>query len=166
MVVLNSFPNIYICQLLDISTTTYSITAGSYMEKVFSISSLSSTVILPLSADTVFIHSLTYFHLNSLRYQLDNTFEVTITFRVISSNQFGVKLNSKYAAAVDTIGKTMINVFIFNTADFSNIKIRIDYKILIFSNLALGTGSTLDKTYNSPYVPTTADRILFGFNGF
>lgn len=104
IVVSNNFPDIYICQSLDISTTTYSITPGSYKETIFSVSSLSSTVTLPLSADTVFIHSLTYFHLYSSRSQLDNTFEATITFRVISSNQFGVQLHSKYAAAVDAFG--------------------------------------------------------------
>ncbi len=74
MVVLNTFPDIYISDVLDVSNFTYSISIGGSRELIFSVNSLSNTVILPLSADTVFIHSLTYFHLTSLKAFLDSSF--------------------------------------------------------------------------------------------
>jgi hypothetical protein len=85
-----------------------------------------------------------------------------VTFRVVNSNQFGVNLNAKYPVAVDELGNTAINVFIYNKLSFSNLYIDIKYQIVTFQNL----GST-DQTaiFNAPFVPTTTNSIVFGMNG-
>lgn len=162
LVIDQSFPDIYLSQLLSISSITYSIAAGGFKEFIYNVNTLSGTVSLPISTDTVFIHSLTFFHLTSLKSIKDNSFELTVTFRVVSANLFGLRLNAKYPVAVDELGKAGISVFIYNKVVFNNLYIKIDYQIVTFTNLA---SSDRPLIYTSLYTPTTVNSLVFGLNG-
>lgn len=65
MVLPNTFPNNYISQQLDVSPYTYSISGGGSKEFIYNVGSLATPAPMVLSADTVFIHSLTFFHLTT-----------------------------------------------------------------------------------------------------
>jgi len=78
---------------------------------------------------------------------------------------FGVQLKAKYAVAIDTLNDGFITVFIYNKLDFQNLYIRLDYKVITYSNLVLGSGSNIVQTYTASFIPASTDNILFGFNG-
>lgn len=125
-------------------------------------SSISSTVSLPISTDTVFIHSLTFFHLTSKKGFLDSSFELTVTFRVVNVNQFGLRLNAKYPVGIDSLGKAGVNVFIYNRVNFANYYIDLKYQVVTFTNLGATQKTTI---YTAPFIPTTTNNIVFGMNG-
>ena len=132
---------------------------------MFSVSSLASPAPLLLSADTVFIHSLTWFHLTSTKSVLDDSFELRIAFRVVSSSEFGVQVYAKYPVQVDQVDFASVTVFIYNKLDFSNLYIVMDYKVITFINLAVGS-SSISMIYTATYIPATTNSIVYGINGF
>jgi len=113
--------------------------------------------------DTVFIHALTDVKLVSTKTPLDNSFEVTYSYRVINTNDFAVKISAKYPV---TLSQFQVKVFIYNKADFDSLYIKIYHQSFTFSNLAIGVGANIIQSYTAPYVPASTTDVLFGIQGF
>jgi hypothetical protein len=113
----------------------------------------------------VFIHSLVNFRLTSLKGVLTNSFELRVSFRVVNSTQFAVRLTAKYPVDIDTLNDGSVRVFIYNRTDFQNLYIRLDYKVFSYFNLAAINGSSIVKIYTAPFNPLSTNSIVFGFNG-
>ena len=105
------------------------------------------------------------FRLISTLATLNNSFELTIAFRVVNSTQFGLQLKAKYPITIDTYDDGSVRVFIYNKLDFQNLYIRLDYQVITFASLLAGAGSQIIKTYTTLFNPNSTNNILFGFNG-
>ena len=166
MAVRSTFPDKYISMPLQIATVLWAISAGYIYEIFYNVPTITTTTPLTLSPiDTVFVHSLVNFRLVSSLWTPNNSFEVKIGFRVVNSTRFALQIKPEYPIELDTYDDGSVRVFIYNRLDFQNMYIRMDYQVITFANLLVGTGSNLVRTYTALFNTITTDSILFGWNG-
>ena len=103
MLIADSFPNIYICQDLNITGygVPFNIAANSLVSFPISVSSLASPAPLILSAtDTVFVHAFTYAAIVSTNSTLDNYYQMNFLFKVLNTTHFSIEMHVKYRLRV------------------------------------------------------------------
>ena len=67
--------------------------------------------------------------------------------------------------ALSSTESSHVTFFIYNKRDFDSIYVKMNYQVISFSNLPMGSTSSVDKTYTASFTPISTDQIVFGMNG-